>query len=140
MARQAQLLVADEIYFNLWGKALLHGIYHGDLVINGETSQAPQLVFFFMLETDLSDPFRNLQVEVKLPGNDPIRVPVLITYPAPPSTIQQGRTRLFYRHPLLIPQPMLRLGRIEAKAIHESGEIEIGAPWISNPQPTVQPN
>ncbi len=129
MARQATLLVADEIWYNLYGKAILQGLYHGDLVIPTNPSNAPQLLFYFMMETDLSDPFRSLAVEVTLPESDAVRHVVGVTYPIP-STAHEGRTRLFYRHPLLIQAPVLRPGRIDAKVIHEGGEIVVGAPWI----------
>jgi hypothetical protein len=129
MARQAALLVADEIYYNLVGKAILHGIYHSDLLIPTEPSIAPQLLFYFMMETDLSDSFKSLAVEVTLPGNAPVRQPVPITFPIPTAQ-HEGRARLFYRHPMLIQAPTLRQGRIIVKVIHESGEIIVGAPWI----------
>ena len=133
------MLVADEIYFNLHGKAILQGIYHGDLLIPTVPSSAPQLLFYFMMETEVTDPFRSLTVEVKLPDIPPIRNQVLVTFPIPPST-HEGRTRLFYRHPLLVQAPTLRPGRIEAKVIHDSGEIAVGAPWITTTPVLQKPN
>jgi hypothetical protein len=129
MARQASLLVADEIFYNLHGKAVLQGIYNADLVLNAQSAVVPQLIFFFMAESDLNDPFRSVVVEVTLPGNEPIRQQVPIALPlqtsAPP-----GRTKIFVKWPLLIGGPTLRPGHIEAKFIHEGGEIIVGAPWI----------
>ncbi len=133
------LLVADEIYYNLHGKAILQGIYSGDLGIPTDPSPAPQLLFFFMMETDLTDPFKSLAVEVTLPGSPPVRNQVFVTFPVPLAA-HEGRSRLFYRHPLLIQRPMLRPGRIEAKVIHESGEIIVGAPWIALPPTSPKPN
>jgi hypothetical protein len=130
MARQATLLVADEIFYNLHGKAVLQGIYHSDLIITTNPTTVSQLIFFFIMETELSDPFRSLAVEVVLPGNVPVRNQVPVTYPIPSGLIREGTTRLFYRHPMLVPSPILRPGRIEAKAVHDSGEITVGAPWI----------
>lgn len=130
MTRQASLLVADEIYYNLYGKAILQGIYNGDLTIPVDPSTSPQLIFYFMVEVDISESLRTLAVEVNLPGNQPVRhfVPIV---PAEfiKSTVQ-GRTRAYYRHPMLMQAPVLRPGRIEAKIIYESGEIEVMAPWI----------
>ena len=63
-ARQASVIVADEIYFNLHGKAILQGIYNTDLVIPSDPTAVPRLVFYYMIETDLSDPFHSLSVEV----------------------------------------------------------------------------
>jgi len=130
MARQATLLVADEIYYNLHGKAILQGVYSGDLTIPIDPSPAIQLIFYFIMETDLADPFKRLAVEVTLPKNQPVRNPVLVMFPLPLPP-GQGPPRLFYRHPLLIQSPMLHAGPIEAKVIHESGEIIIGAPAIT---------
>jgi hypothetical protein len=136
-ARQASLLVADEIYYNLHGKAILHGIYVGDLVISTNPSSAPQLIFFFMAETDITDPFRTLMAEITLPESSPIRYPIPVLLPTtfPPS----DRTRLFARWPILMPTPILRPGKINVKMNHESGEIAVMAPWIvytpSIPQP-----
>jgi hypothetical protein len=136
MERQASLLVADEIYYNLHGKAILHGIYHGDLTIPTDPSVSPQLIFFFMGETDVSDPFHTLAVEVKLPGASPVRNPVNVLPPEIVKNAHAGRTRLYYRHPVLITAPVLKPGRIEAKLIHERGEISVTTPWISlNPPP-----
>jgi hypothetical protein len=132
--RQATVLVADEMYFNLWGKAILHGIYQTDLGITTDPSQIPQLVFFFVIETDVSDPFHSLAVEVTLPGSEAIRNEVQIFSPevmAAAAVANPGRTRLTYRHPFLIPGPKLRPGKIEVRVIHEKGLIAVTAPWIS---------
>lgn len=134
--RQATLLVADEIYYNLLGKAILQGIYHSDLIIPKDPTTAPQLLFYFIMESDIADPFRSLAVEVTLPESKPVRNQVFVTIPLPPT---EGRTRLFSRHPLLIQAPVLRPGRIEAKIIHDTGEIIVGAPWIAVNPPTPPP-
>src|SRR5580698_6532518 len=107
MARQAMLLVADEIYYNLQGKITLQGIYHSELNIPADPVSASQLIFLFTVETDISDPFRSLAVEITLPGSGPVRNQVLVVYPVPPSLIRQGSTKFFYRHPLLISSPIL---------------------------------
>src|SRR5271154_3702764 len=72
MPRQATVIIADEIYYNLHGKAILQGMYNSDLVIPADPSTAPQLLFFFIIETDISDPFQSLSVEVTLPEAAPI--------------------------------------------------------------------
>jgi hypothetical protein len=132
--RHASLLVADEIYFNLYGKAILQGIYHHDLGITVDPSSALQLVFFFITETDISDPFQSFAVEVTLPGSEPIRTAVPIMPAAIVAAANPGKTRLSYRHPLLVPAPVLRPGQIKAKLIHEKGEIIVTAPWIVHNQ------
>jgi hypothetical protein len=131
--RFATVLVADEIYYNLHGKAILQGIYNADIGISSEEQRAQQLIFFFMVETDIQNPFRSLQVRVTLPGNDPVVSPVPILWPWPQG-VPPDRVRMFIKWPLLIPSPVLRPGRIEAKAIHESGEISAAVPWIIGPQ------
>ena len=138
MARQAMLLVADEIFFNLTGKAILNGIYTGNLLIGPATGFVPQLVFFFMVETDLSDPFRSLQAEVTFPESAPITSTVPVTWPIPLSPVD--RTKFSVRWPMLLQNLTLRPGKINAKLIHESGEIIVSAPWIvSNAPPAEQP-
>jgi len=130
MARQASLIVADEIYYNLYGKAILQGVYHGDLTIPTDPSISLQLIYYFMAETDIAEPFRTLIAEVTLPGNQSIRNPVNLIPPEALSNLRGDRSRAYYKHPLLVPGPVLRPGKIEAKLIHESGEIVVGAPWI----------
>jgi hypothetical protein len=141
LTRQASLLVADEIYYNLYGKAILQGIYGGDLTIGSDPSFSPQLIFYFMMETDMSEPFQTLAIEVTLPNSQPIRNVVGIMPPELARLAGPGRTRFFYRHPLLVQAPILKPGKIEAKVIHEKGEIVVGAPWIAlNPATTPNPN
>jgi hypothetical protein len=82
-----------------------------------------------MAESDITDPFQSLMLEVTLPGSDPVRQPVPI-FPNIVAASNPGRSRFFYRQPLLIPGPTLRAGHIEAKVIHEKGEIVVGSPWI----------
>ena len=131
--RFVAVLVADEIYYNLHGKAILQGIYNADITLASESQQANQLVFFFMIETDIANPFRALQVQVTLPGNEPVLNHVPVQWPMP-LVASSERKKIFVKWPLLIPAPMLRPGRIEAKAIHEDGELIAAAPWIVSPQ------
>ena len=134
--RHASLLVADEIYFNLYGKAILQGIYHHDLGIAVDPSPVPQLVFFFIAETDQSDPFQSFAVEATLPGSEPVRAEVPLMPAAIVIAANPGKRRLYYRHPLLVPAPLLRPGEIKARLIHEKGEIVVTAPWIVQAQKT----
>jgi hypothetical protein len=134
--RLAMVLVADEVYFNMHGKAILHGIYNTDLVITSSEMRTPQLVFYFMIETDLAEPFHTLAVEITLPGSTPFRQQVLLPPPAfleAQAKADPTKTRWYTRHPVLIQGPVLRPGRVEAKVIHESGEIGLVVPWIVNP-------
>src|ERR1035437_3079683 len=119
--RFVAVLVADEIYYNLHGKAILQGIYNADIVLASEEQQTAQLVCLFMVETDIANPFRSLQVQVTLPGNAPISSQVPVQWPPAPN-MPSDRKKMFVKWPLLIPAPVLRPGQIEAKAIHRSEE------------------
>jgi hypothetical protein len=123
------------MYFNLIGKAILQGIYHTDLAIPTIPSVAQQLLFYFMMETTIDEPFQSLAVEVTLPETQPVRQPVYVLPPAAIIAANPDRTHLYYRHPLLIPNPSLRPGRIVAKVIHESGEMILATPWITHLAP-----
>jgi hypothetical protein len=117
------------MYTNMAGKQTLQGIYNSDLGVPKEPSTAPQLVFYFLIETDVDDPFQSMTLEIVLPGEAPRQIPIAIQFPAasPPA----GRTRQTIRATALVQFPILRAGRIEAKVKHEKGEIIVGAPWIS---------
>ena len=131
--RLAALIIADEVYYNLHGKAILQGIYNTDLIIPVEPTQAPQLIFYFIIETDISEPFESLKVEVTLPGSAPHSSFVLVPPPQflrTQAETQKDRSRWYTRFPLLIPAPQLRPGKIEARVIHEKGEIPVTTHWI----------
>jgi hypothetical protein len=129
---QAMVLVADEVLYTMFGKVYLNGVFTGDITIFADPTVATQLIFMFFLETDIDEPFTSLALQVTLPGNSPVQVEVPVV--PPPSPRPHGRTRQFYRWPLVIQTPTLRPGRIEAKAIHDKGEIVASAPWITLPQ------
>src|ERR1700683_2721768 len=114
MPRQAMVLIADEILFNLYGKVFLHGVYNNDLIIPRDPSGSPQLIFYFAIETDISEPFQSLHVEVTLPGAQLVRNVVFIPSPqliAAQAKANPARLRFNVRHPLIIPNPVLQPGR-----------------------------
>jgi hypothetical protein len=125
--RHASVFICDELLFSLTGKFNLFGNYTGDITIPADPTPVTQLIFYFIVETDVTNPFQSLTLQVTLPDSIPIVQPIPVL---PQVAIQQGRPRWTIRWPLLIPQPSLRPGRIEAKAIHESGELIAGTPWI----------
>lgn len=134
MSRQATVLIADEMYFNLHGKAILQGIYPGDLSILSDPSTAPQLLFYFIIQTDITEPFKSLAVEVTIPGSAPVQNTVFM----PPHQLfvalaqtQPERTTITVKHPMLIARPILKAGRIEMKVIHDAGEILVAPQWIT---------
>jgi hypothetical protein len=101
---------------------------------------AIQLVFVFIVETEPNDPFQSLALHVRLPRGEP-KVMQL-----PLHTFADGKTdkesRWCLKYPLLYPMPILQQGQIEAKVIHEKGEIICAtAPFIVlRPPPPLDPN
>jgi len=126
--RHASLFICDEILFSLTGKFNLLGAYTSDLTIPNDPTVGAQLVFYFVIETDVSDPYKSLRIEVTLPETAPIVQAIPVVPQIAP--ILPDRPRWTMRWPLLIPQPVLHPGRIVAKVIHEKGELIAGAPWI----------
>ena|ERR1700719_963126 len=127
MARQASVLISDDFYVSLVGKFVVQGVYTSDIIIPTDQIIAAQLVFLFQIETDVSDLFEKLQVQVTLPGQTPKTADI----PIMPFVPGAGRTRWLVHWPLLVQQAVLRPGRIETKVIHEKGEILTTSPWIS---------
>ena len=62
MPRQAMVLIADEILFNLYGKVFLHGVYNNDLIIPRDPSGSPQLIFYFAHVSFAVDNARDMTV------------------------------------------------------------------------------
>jgi hypothetical protein len=104
------------------------GLYTGDLIIPFEGITLQQLVVMFLIEGGLTDPYRSITLQVSLPDTEPRMQPIPLEAPV---TAGQGRTTMAIRYPFLIPQPILRSGRIETKVIHEKGELIAGYQWIS---------
>jgi hypothetical protein len=127
ISRHASVFVCDELLVSLSGKFNILGNFTGDISIPADPTPVAQLVFLFIIEADANDPFRSLAMQVTLPGSAPVtqQVPVIAQVPVLP-----GRPRWTMRWPLLINQPILRPGRVEAKVIHENGELIAGTPWI----------
>ena len=127
MARQASVLISDDLWVSLVGKFIINGVYTKDIIIPTDPTVGVQLVFLFQISTEIDDLFEKLQVQVTLPGQPPTtaEIPIAPFFPAP------GHTRWLLHWPLLARQPVLRPGRIEAKVIHEKGEIPTVTPWIS---------
>jgi hypothetical protein len=122
--RSAVLLAADEVLYTLNGKIHLQGVYTGNIFINFTPSYIAQLVLMFIVETDSHEPFQSLTLEATLPGGGPVRTTVPLVGGM---GIPGGRITIKY--PLLISQALMP-GRIEAKVIHEHGEIWVNAPHI----------
>jgi hypothetical protein len=125
--RQATVLVADEVTYTLNGKLNVFGIYTNDIHIPVEPSYTTQLVFLFIIETSPDDPYQKLELHVELPGGDSRHLPLGL------SQFELGRSdqrRWCLKYPLLFNNPILRPGPIDARVIHEHGEISTAAPFI----------
>jgi len=128
MARQASVLVADEIYYNLSGKAILHGIYHREMKILQDPSTTHQLIFYFMAEADSTDLFESLVAEVTFPGSPAIRENVGLISPEITEDVS-CLERALYRHALLVQMPTLRPGRIEVKMVR-GAKVMVARPTV----------
>lgn len=127
--RHAILIVADDVQVGITGKITIRGLYTGNIAIPADPSTVPQLVFLFIIETDVRDPFMSMTLEITLPGDAPRQLPVVVM--PLPQLVSQEYTRYTLRVPFSLLFPLLRPGHIEAKVIHDKGEIVVGTPWIS---------
>lgn len=133
---QSTLLVCDDVRFEFNGKAILVGVYTADIVIPISPFTAGQIYFFFSFECGVDEIPKSLAFEVTLPGQKPLRWPVHIS---PDIKIPEDRRTAYVRQPCPVFSPQLIAGRIEAKVIHDRGEISVGAPWIVHMPPTSIP-
>jgi hypothetical protein len=127
--RKASAFVCDEALFSLSGKITISGMYTQDILIAGNEQQISQLVFFFTIETPISQPFDFIKLRATLPASEPVEVAPAITMPQTLSA-DPRRRQIIFRLPMLIPMPVLRPGRMVASVIHEGGEMEAGGFWI----------
>jgi hypothetical protein len=129
MPRQTSVIVADDMTVSLLGKINLSGVYTADIVIPADPLFIPQLVFLFSMESEIADPFKKLHLQVILPGQQTRHLDVQM---APATQMSTGRKYWLIRQPFLIQNVILRPGQIEAKVMHDEGEIEVGSlPWVS---------
>ena len=126
-ARTAILTVADDLLTSIGGKQTLQGIYVGDISIPTTPAVITQMVFYFIIECSVDDIFKSITLEITFPGEAPKQIPVSFATPIIPA----GRSKHIIRATAMIQFPILRPGRIDAKVIHEKGEIIVAAPWIT---------
>jgi hypothetical protein len=128
--RQASVLVADDMTYSLNGKMNLTGIYSGDIIIPNPRSYIQQLVFLFTIDTDVDDLFERIEVSIKLPSGDKrvLEIPLRTLIPT-----LSDKIRWNTKTPLLFQNTILSPGPIEAKIIHEKGEMLLSAPVIALP-------
>jgi hypothetical protein len=127
--RQATAIVCDDLLVSMNGKMTLLGVYTSDMGIPAEGHRLNQLIFLFIVEGDLSDPLKSLKVQVKLPSGSSAEaeLPILENVIA-----RQGddRTRWIAKVPLALQAPIMSAGKIEARVIHDQGQIDVVLPWI----------
>jgi hypothetical protein len=125
--RQATVFVADEFTYSLNGKFNVFGIYGSDINIPLDPFITSQLIFVFVIETAPDDPYQSLSMHVTLPGGDARHLEIPL-----PRLIAgiSDQKRWCLKYPLLFTNPILRPGPVEAKVIHEKGEISTAAPFI----------
>jgi hypothetical protein len=128
MPRQASVLVADEIRAEANGKYFMVGVYNSDITIPVEPFYAWQLWFLFAVETDIDDPFRNLLLEVTLPGQATIPYNIPLDQVSRLQSSSQNRYSIF--QPFVLHPATLMSGRIIARVIHERGELQVVTPGI----------
>jgi hypothetical protein len=129
MRRQASVIVADDMTVSLLGKINLSGVYTADILIPADPFFISQLVFLFSTESEVDDPFQQIRLQVIFPGQQPRHLDVQL---APGIHMPSGRKYSLIRQPFLLQSLILRPGQIEAKVIHDKGEIEVTSlPWIS---------
>jgi hypothetical protein len=137
--RNAMVIVSDDLRVEATGKYTIVGVYTGNIGIPSEPFVTSQLVFTFLIETDVSDPLSSLTVQVTLPGNPPVRLePPIIAADRLPEIPREAK-RWFYRIPLFIQPAILRTGFAEAKVIHEKGEMVVGGVPIITRMPEIIP-
>jgi hypothetical protein len=136
--RSASVIVCDDILIGLTGKVHLQGVYPSDITIPGDVLSINQLVFYFTAETPKDKPFKKLVLKVTPPGAGPTQIEI------PLSSVSQvsnpERPKMILRAPLLMQQVLLRPGKIEAKVITESEELDAGGIWISSTSPPTAPS
>ena len=128
--RQASVLVADEVTFSLNGKLNIIGLYTGDIIIPNISVFLNQLIFVFIIETEPTEPFRELKVQVTLPSGQHIENIVNIETLNP--TVSDS-IKWTTRFPVAFYGAVLTAGSIVAKVIHEKGELIAAAPVIVSP-------
>jgi hypothetical protein len=85
---------------------------------------------FFTIEADIDDPLDQITIELTLPGEETLSIPSPpISAPSWPAN-QEKRSRQILRVPAMLNFPRLNAGKIQAKIIHNKGEISVATPWI----------
>jgi hypothetical protein len=129
ISRDAMFFLCDDVLVALSGKMTIAGMYTSDIIIPNEGIQIAQLVAVFTIRTPMETPFQKLVLQISMPGEEnPQQID--LSGQSKSASIP-GRTTLNYKLPFLIGNPILHSGPIEAKVIHESGEMLAGRHWVT---------
>jgi hypothetical protein len=128
---KASFLVCDDLLYSLTGKVNLVGIYAQDIVIPADELLMQQLIFFFVLEMPKDKVFKKISFRIELPQSDPLDFPIPVLV-RKSSEVDERRKMLAWRHPVLVQQPILRLGRISASVVHEGRRLDAGGIWVTS--------
>ena len=126
--RHATFLLCDDCLSSISGKLTLAGIYGADILIPAPEIQIGQLVIFIIANTAADDPFRQLSVRVRLPGESDAIFPLPLVQPS--ANPSPERTLVSYRATCLVTAPVLRPGPIEVTVIDSERETPAGRQWI----------
>jgi len=128
--RKSYVIVCDDLWISLLGKINLIGTYTQDIVISGQAVAVPQMVFYFVCETDKEDPFQSISLQVEFPGDAPRIMPV--QFMPHPTVTDPTRNKIVLKQPFLIQNVILRPGRIKATVIDGGRAIDAGGIWITS--------
>src|ERR1700689_5407102 len=111
---KAAVLVCDDVVYSVTNKLSVGGIYNTDILIPAENTPVTHLVFFFLVECDLTEMPHTLLVEITFPGAQPNRT---ITPIVPVTLLPPDRTKWLMRYPVVVAAPVLRTGHVEIKIV-----------------------
>lgn len=121
------VITCDDIRLEATGKAMLIGVYPGDLSIPTETATTPHINFFFSVDGELATRPGEIKFQVKLPEQEAADTTVSQLAQIAPV---EGRTRWSVRHGMGFANAVLRPGRILATVIVDGEEYSAAAPWV----------
>jgi hypothetical protein len=121
---QATTIYCDDYFFAVSGKSTISGIYQGDIAIPRPGFEVTQLVAVFVVDFDLPEQSQELNLSVKVPGNEAVLAKI---YTLNREMASPDRRHATMRIPVLIPRPKLHSGRIESFVRMGDETIEAGA-------------
>jgi hypothetical protein len=133
--RTADFFVCDDVLVSMNGKLTLLGIYGTAIVIPSDPTTVGQLFVLFQIGSPITKPFKQLRLQISLPGEQSPRtldVPLqsIVSTTGPFYSAPPGQSKLTVRFAFSLAQVVLKPGAMEMKVIHEEGEIYAGKQLI----------